>query len=323
MALPALTHRRLATVNAAGLTIAQVLDAIWAGVDPSVTTYSDGSTRTFSGSTATGWTWTRVQVNGVTEAVYASPPGGTMNQRVVLAGRSAAPTPSPVVLGPESFTPQGLLLGMALEAGAFTTWNAGSPFTSGYWSGYTRLGQAVNTMSTSVTMTIYESQETIVVQLVAGGTAVMYAGSGAWLDPETSAAAAAENDGRRYCFWTSGTTVSTSMLGSSAQVFVHSTSAGQREHTYVKRPGGTTTDPARRCYNTAGMSISEMTNLAGELALPPLWLSASSGWAGRLRECCFVRGMLLQQTVTFGGSIIGLALAPTTNTTGDCLLLKY
>ena len=118
MSLVALTHRRLATVNASAMTIPALLDAFWAAVDPAVTTYSDGSTRSFSGSTATGWTWTRVQVTGVTEMLYGTPPGGSLAQRVVIAGRATAPTPSPTMIAPDTFLASGLLVSHQLSAGA-------------------------------------------------------------------------------------------------------------------------------------------------------------------------------------------------------------
>ena len=325
MALTPLTHRRLATVTSAGLTINQVLDAVWTGVAPTVTTYSDGSTRLFSGTGATGWTWTLVQVSGVTEAVYATPPGGTLNQRFILAGRSAAPTPSPTMLAPETFLASGLHLGLALNAGAFTTWNAAAPFTSGYFSGYTRLGQAVNTMSTSITMTIYESQEDITVELVAAGTAIMLCGGGAYVDPDTSAALAAESDGRRYGLWTSGTTAPTTYLANATagNIFTHNAAAGNVSHTYLKRQGTNTTDAARRMWFTATPTISEMTNAAGELVGIPIPIASTVAYGGRLREKTFVRGMLRNQIVSNAGATVGYALAPSTTTTGDCILLKY
>lgn len=325
MALVALTHRRLADVTAGTLTMPAVLDAIWASVSSAVTTYSDGSPRSFSGPSATGWTWNRVQVSGVTESLWAFPPGGTMSQRVVIAGRSAAPTPSPVILAPESFLASGLMIGHALEAGAFTTWNAASPFTTGRWSGYTRLGQAVTTMGSPIVVSVIETQETITLLLRVGGTAIMAAGAGAYVDPETTSAAACESDGRRYGLWTCGSTLSTTMLGTgtSGIMFVHTTSAGQMAHTYLWRPGVSVMDTARRPYLSAVMTITEMTNLAGEIAGPPIHITASSGWGGRVREMTFVRGMLYQQVVSNAGTIAGLALAPSTTTTGDCILMKY
>lgn len=323
MALVALTHRRLAQVTSAGLTISQVLDAIWTGVAPTVTTYADGSTRSFSGTGATGWTWSLVQPSGVTEALVATPPGGSLAQRVIIAGRSAAPTPSPTMLAPEVFTASAIHMGLATNAGAFTSWNAASPFTSGYFSGYTRMGNAVTGFSSPIQLRVYETQEDITIEMLVGGTAIMIMGAGAIVDPAPNAANA-ESDGRRYGLWTCGNTMVSAMLGSAAvgTLFGHSSSIGNA-HTYIKRPGVTTTETARRIWNSSTPTAGEMTTLAGEFPGAPIDLVASSGWAGRLREKTWVRPMLFGQSITNAGAIKGYALAPLTAATGDTVLLEY
>lgn len=328
MSLVALTHRRLATVNASALTMAAVLDAFWAAVDPSVTTYSDGSARSFSGTGATGWTWTRVQVAGVTEALYATPPGGTMNQRVIIAGRSAAPTPSPLMLAPETFTANTLLVGHQLGAGAFTTWNAALPFTNTRFSGYTRLGTVVTTGATSIACCIYESQETIWVECLYNGTLVVLACAGAMYDPETTASAAAETDGRRYGLITCGGQMVSNFLGSAGTgtLWVHSTSGGGNAHGYIWRPGSTTIDTvSRQWLTTGGFTAILGTDLAGQYAGQTLFMSASSSWAGRIREVSWGRPMLYHQRIESSPGVVGAyALAwSTTSATGDALFLKY
>lgn len=323
MALTPLTHRRLATVTAAGTATSQVLDAIWTGVAPTVTTYSDGSTRSFSGTSATGWTWTLVQVLGVTEAVYATPPGGSLAQRIIIAGRSVAPTPSPTMLSPDTFTASGLMMAHALNAGTFTTWNAASPFTSGYFSGYMRLGGATTSFTAPVAVTIYESQEDITVQLLVGGTAALFMGGGAIVDP-APAAANAESDGRRYGMYTCGLTAVSAMLagGSTGTLFLHTASNGNT-HTYLKRPGLSTTETARKLWLSNAATVAEMTTLGAELPGATIDLVASSGWAGRLREKTWVRPMLFGQVITNGGTIKGYGLAPLTTANGDTVLLEY
>jgi hypothetical protein len=327
MSLEALKHRRLATVNAASMTIPAVLDAFWAAVDPTVTTYSDGSTRSFSGVGATGWTWTRVQVGGTTEALYATPPGGSLAQRVVIAGRSAAPTPSPTMIAPDTFVASGLMIGHQLSAGAFTTWNAATPFTNARWSGYTRLGNAVTTYS-SIAVCIYESQETIWVEMLTNGTAVLVVPIGAIYDPETLTAAACETDGRRYGFATVGTTALTNnFLGSATTgtLWQPGPSAGN-SHAYMWRPGSTTIDTSARAWGSNGTSTAVMqTNLAGEFAGTPLFMSSTSGWVGRVRECYWGRPVLYHQRIdTTPGVIAAYGMAwSTTSATGDGLLLKY
>ena len=327
MSLETLKHRRLATVNAASMTIPAVLDAFWTVVDPTVTTYSDGSARAFSGSGATGWTWTRVQVGGVTEALYATPPGGTLSQRVVIAGRSAAPAPSPTMIAPDIFVASGLLIGHQLSAGAFTTWNSATPFTNGRWSGYTRLGAAVTTY-TSVACCVYETQETIWVEMLTNTTSVLVAPIGAIYDPETMSAAACETDGRRYGFITPGSAALVSNFlgaGATGTLWAHSTSAGN-PHGYIWRPGVTTIDTVSRQWTSTGAATATLqTNLAGEFAGTPLFMPSTSGWVGRVRECYWGRPVLYHQRIdTTPGVIAAYGIAHSTSSaTGDALLLKY
>ena len=327
MSLEALKHRRLATVNATAMTIPAVLDAFWAVVDPAVTTYSDGSARAFSGTGATGWTWTRVQVLGVTEAIWGKPPGGTMDQRVVIAGRAANPTPSPTMITPDSFNLSGVHVGHQLSAGTFTTWNAQYPFTNLRWSGYTRLGAAVTTY-TSVSVCIYESQEVIWVEMLANGTSVFVAPVGAMYDPETVTAAACETDGRRYGFLTvGGTALASNFLGSAVTgtLWVAGGNAANA-HGYIWRPGSTTVETVSRVWLSNGASTANIqTNLAGEFAGTPLFMSATSGWVGRVRECYWGRPVLYHQRIdTTPGVIAAYGIGwSTSSATGDALLLKY
>lgn len=326
MSLVALTHRRLATVSAGSATIAALLDAIWAVVDPTVTTYSDGSARAFTGAGATGWTWTRYQNGGVTEALYATPPGGTMNQRVILAGRSAAPTPSPTMIAPDTFLASSLLISHQLSAGAFTTWNGATPFTNGRFMGYTRATASAASFAT-LAACVYETQETIIVEILTNGTGVQFALAGAIYDPETTAAASAETDGRRYGVVVCGGALISNFFGTSGSgtMWVHGTGAGAA-HGYVWRPGVSIVDTVVRQWTTTGaQTIAQMTDLAGQFPGQPLFMAASSGWAGRIREMFWSRPMLYHTRVESSPGVISAygVGASVSSATGDALFLKY
>lgn len=328
MSLVALTHRRLATVGAGSATIAALLDAIWAVVDPTVVTYSDGSTRSFSGAGATGWTWTRYQNAGVTEALYATPANGTMAQRVILAGRSAAPSPVPTMIAPDTFASSlsTLLISHQLSAGAFTTWNSATPFTNARFMGYTRATPAATSFAT-LAACIYETQETIIVEILTNGTGVQFALAGAIYDPETTAAAAGETDGRRYGVVVCGGALASNFLGSSASggMWVHGTGASVA-HGYIWRPGVNVVDTVARNWTTTGaQTIAQMTDLAGQFPGQPLFIPASSGWAGRVREIFWSRPMLYHTRVESSPGVIsayGMG-SSVSSATGDGLFLKY
>lgn len=327
MSLETLKHRRLATVNAATMTIPAVLDAFWAIVDPTVTTYSDGSARAFSGVGATGWTWVRYQNGGVTEALYATPANGALDQRVVIAGRSAAPAPSPTMISPDTFLASGLLVGQQLSAGAFTTWNSATPFTNARWSGYTRLGNAATTY-TSIACCVYETQETLWVEMLVNGASVLCVPIGALYDPETVSAAACETDGRRYGFTTSGgTPLGSNFLGTAGTttLWAQGVNAGNT-HGYIWRPGVTTIDTVARQWTSTGAATAvTQTNLAGEFAGTPLFIASTSGFVGRIRETYWGRPVLYHQRVdTTPGVVAAYGIAHSTSSaTGDALFLKY
>jgi len=327
VSLVALTHRRLGTVAAGTMTIQSLLDAIWAVVDPAVATYSDGSTRTFSGATATGWTWTRYQNAGVTEALYATPPGGSLDQRVILAGRSAAPAPSPTMIGPDTFLASGLLISHQLSAGAFTTWNGATPFTNPRFMGYTRvMGATAATGFTSMSACVYETQETIIVEILTN-TGVLVAFAGAIYDPETTAAAATETDGRRYGVVVTGGALVSNFLGTNTNgvLWAHSTSAGNA-HGFVWKPGINAIDTVARLWTSVGsQTIANYTDLAGQFPGQPMFMSAAAAWIGRVREMSLCRSMLYHNRVESSPGVIGAyGLAwSTTSATGDALFLKY
>jgi hypothetical protein len=313
-------------VSAGSATIAALLDAIWTAVDPTVATYSDGSARAFSGSGATGWTWTRYQNAGVTEALYATPANGTMNQRVILAGRSVAPAPSPTMIAPDTFLASSLLISHQLSAGAFTSWNAALPFTNGRFMGYTRATASAASFAT-LAACVYETQETIIVEILTNGTGVQFALAGAIYDPETTAAAAGETDGRRYGVVVCGGALISNFFGTSGSgtMWVHGTGAGAA-HGYVWRPGVSTVDTvSRQWLTTGGQTIAQMTDLAGQFPGQPLFMAASSGWAGRIREMFWSRPMLYHTRVESSPGVISAygVGASTSSATGDALFLKY
>lgn len=329
MSLTALTHRKLATTTSSGTAINNVLDAIWAAVDQStVITYADGSSRAFSGTGATGWTWSRIQPTaGTTEAIWAKPPGGTMDQRVIIAGRSAAPTPAATMLSPDTFPSSGLIIGHQLSAGAFTTWNSATPFTNARFTGYTRMGPSTATLTAPIQVSIIESQDTIEFELIsASGASIYGCGAGGLCDPETSDAADAETDGIRYGVWTVGASVmATTMLAnnSTGTVFNHSTSAGNN-HFYLWRPGLNAVDTVRRMANyTFTPTVQEFTTNSGKYPGVPLYGGGSLSWGGRIREVHMIRPLLNGQVITSGGTIKGYAWSNNIATSNDTILFRY
>jgi len=320
MSLSALHHRRLATTTPATNGITDVLNAIWAAVQPSVTTYADGTTRTAGSGTA--WTWARYQNQGVTEAVYGTPPTGSLAQRVLFVGSVANPTPSQTMLI-DTWSNSRLHIGLVKNAGAFNAWNASSPFTTGQFTGYTMIG---TTLTTPITITIFESEETVQIGVgVATAGALHGAGAGAIIDPDTGDAADAETDGRVYGLWTSGSNILSNMLTNAAtNTFMnHGTSSGG-SHFVTFAPGTGTIVPSVRENFYFSITAAQRTTRAGKFPGTPLYVTSTSNWVGRVREIRVIRPAIFGQRLdTTPGTIKGYVYAQSTSTNGDAVLLEY
>jgi hypothetical protein len=232
------------------------------------------------------------------------------------------------MIGPDTFLASGLMISHQLSAGAFTTWNAALPFTNSRFMGYTRVtGATAATGFTSMTACVYETQETIIVELLTNGTGVQFALAGAIYDPESVASAVGETDGRRYGVVVCGGALVSNFLGGGATgaMWVHSTAAGNG-HGYVWRPGVTTVDTTARAWTTTGtQTATTMTDLAGQFPGNPLYMQGSANWVGRVREMSWGRPLLYHQRIESSPSVTtayGMGWS-TTSATGDALFLKY
>jgi hypothetical protein len=232
------------------------------------------------------------------------------------------------MISPDTFASAAsqLLISHQLGAGAFTTWNSATPFTNARFMGYTR-AMTTPTAFSSAAACIYETQETIIVEILTSGTGVQFALAGAIYDPETTAAAAAETDGRRYGVVVCGGALVANFLGSAANgtMWVHNGTANNA-HGYIWRPSVNIVDTVARNWTTTGaQTIAQMTDLAGQFPGQPLFIPASSGWAGRVREMFWARPMLYHTRVESSpGVISAYAMASSVSSaSGDALFLKY
>jgi hypothetical protein len=320
MSLSALHHRRLATTSPATNGITDVLNAIWTAVQPSVTTYADGTTRT--AGTGTAWTWTRYQAAGVTQAVYGTPPTGSLAQRVLFVGATANPTPTPTMLI-DVWSNNRLHIGLVKNAGAFNAWNAASPFTTGHFTGYTQIGA---TLTTPVAITIFESEETVQIAIGIGTAGALHgAGAGAIIDPDTGDAADGETDGRIYGIWTVGSgTFSTMLTNAATNTFMNHGASSTNSHFVTFAPGNGTIVPTTRENFYFSITAAQRTTRAGKFPGTPLYVTSTSNWVGRVREIRVIRPAIFGQRLdTTPGTIKGYVYAQSTSTNGDSVLLEY
>lgn len=322
MSLAALHHRKLVTVTATTNGIADMLNAIWAAVQPSVTTYTDGTTRVFT-SGGTGWTWSRYQNLGVTQAVYASPPSGSLAQRIIIAGATTTPSPSPTMII-DTYLANRLHIGINKNSGNFNAWNAALPFTSGQWSGYVQLG--TNSPTAPVSFIIFESEETIQIGMTTGSAGAMYgAGAGALIDPDTGDAVDAESDGRIYGVWTGGSSVlATTMLNFAlVNTFMGHGGSSTNAHFLTFTPGSATMVATLREIGTNAQTAANRTTRAGRFPATVMYAVCAANWCGRIREIRLIRPASFGQRIDAAGVNKGYVFASSTTTPGDSVLMEY
>jgi hypothetical protein len=322
MSLPALHHRKLTTATAASGGIVDMLNAIWAAVEPSVTTYTDGTTRVFTAG-GTGWTWSRYQSGGITQAVYASPPNGTLAQRIIIAGATTTPAPSPTMIL-DTYVANRLHIGINKNSGAFNAWNAALPFTSGQWSGYVALGAAAPLVP--LAFSIYETEETVQIGVLTGSSGAMYgAGLGALIDPDTGDAVDAESDGRIYGMWTVGTsTLATAMLNSATvNVFMGHGGSATNAHFLTFTPGSATMVATLREIGINAQTAANRTTRAGRFPATVMYAVCAANWCGRIREIRLIRPATFGQRVDAAGVNKGYVFSFSTLTGGDSVLMEY
>lgn len=320
MSLAALHHRKLNTTTAATNGIADVLNAIWAAVQPSVTTYSDGTTRTAGSGTA--WTWARYQNAGVTEAVYGTPPTGSLAQRVLFVGAAATPTPSPTMLI-DTWSNNRLHIGLVKNAGAYNAWNAASPFTTGQFTGYSMVG---TTLAAPVTITIFETEETIQIGIGVGSSGGVHgAGAGGLVDPDTNDAVDGETDGRIYGLWTvGGGTLNTMLTNASTNAFMGHSSGSSNSHFVTFTPGTANVVATTRENFYFNLTTTQRTTRNSKFPGSPLYVVSASNWVGRVREMRVIRPALFGQRLDISpGNIKGYVYAQSSSTNGDAVLMEY
>jgi hypothetical protein len=158
------------------------------------------------------------------------------------------------------------LIGVNKNGGAYNSWDAALPMTSGQWSGYYRgVYSALNATATIVRC--YVSQETIFVQCIGSATVQGWMYAGALLQPYTNdTSLACETDGRIYGMTVSGGTssVAAAWLATTSSMFSHQTAASQL-HSAVFQPNTATMYACglRTVYNSGGGAVAELTDGSG------------------------------------------------------------
>jgi hypothetical protein len=325
--LPTLGWYRLPDQVCAAATINALLDAIYAALTQTVDVFA-----VTLPSSAT-WTWAKDSPAGTTQAVYttALPSGTPMTRglKIIIAGKTGAPTPQMWV---DSFTASNVLIGYALNAGAYNAWDAASPFTSGVFSGYIRVG-GTTFNATATYVRAYVSAEAIFLQIVNAATTQCWCSAGAIVEPLTSDTVNdGETDNRVYGMMASGGTAATNytFTGAATQgVWEHSATGGGGHcglaipGTLVSGAGGI--NAATRYINMfAATTTTQFVTPSGAIFSGPLWMGKSSqtGALGRLREIYLFGKKQSGLSYTLAGTAKLHVVSKDTSTDVDAFALK-
>jgi hypothetical protein len=295
--LPTLTFYRLGDVTPASSNIQGLLDAIH-GADYT----TDYRARTLASTHQ--WTKARYQNAGTTEAVYLTAPSGTpmtLVPKIIFAG-AAAGSPTMYV---DTILASALHVGINKNSGSFNAWTAALPFTSGQFSGFTRVGPtAIN--STATTVRIYVSEEILILDIWSSPTAHYPVIVGALVEAHTDdTSTATETDSRLYGAVTQGgaAALSASFLSTAGLYLDHLTS-NNNPHAYVFQPNTSSIYGAGRdvIMQTAAVVGGEVDPTNAHIGRAVTFARSSAtgnqGGAalGRLREVYFLGAVQGAQT---------------------------
>jgi hypothetical protein len=249
----------------------------------------------------------------------------------IVAGASALPGSGPTMISPDTNAINRLNLGMVKNPGAYTTWSAANPFTSGNFSGYATLSPAT-TVITYVTLYMWECQEAWIAMLFnAGGTQGYVMGGGAFVNPLSTAALNAESDGRCYSINTTGATqfVSNtwiSNISGSVGPF-RGTTGANGSRWYQFQPGtGSLRTIIRMTAGTAAALSSTSTAPNGDFPYIPMFdmLDATSNqYMGELRQIGATRAARTGQRWANGATIVAYILSAQTGTDREAAAMLY
>jgi len=316
MSLITLHFKKIAPVAVAAATMDGVLDTIYTALGAA--TYYDASART--PGTGSAWTVSRYQSDGVTEAVYASPPAEYgLAQRVILAGCASAK--SPTMRTPDTWATNNLLMGINKNSGAYNAWDDALPFTSGQWFGYWKLATAVDT---AAYVHIIESEEILVVGIeTTSGT--LYCGiAGALIDAYSTNALDCESDGRLYGMITSGVVLPASILHLTTKFLDHYNS-NTGAHAGVFIPGTANIYICVRSliYGTTAGANSLILSSGAPVTLPIFYSGYSSKqFYGLLREIMYCPISRTGRRLAQSGADKGYVLGSSSNSDHDCILFE-
>lgn len=334
MSLPHMAWRYVGTRTFGTASMASLMDELF--TLGTATTYADNTSRT-PGSGSAG-TWTRVQISNVTECLHVNTPVNALNTRIMIGGATYTPSPSPTMHAGETYAASSLMVNLVKNAGAFTTWNSATPFTTGQVFGWGKWWSTANGVGN---IYLWEAREAIAVIATnaSGGSALGFF-AGAIVDPETNDTTTdAESDGRLYGIVRSGS--STTISGTFwTDAYNGNADFGQNRFLMSHTTGTINTRPYNAVFAPGSASLMPMSSMWSFISSPsPTGLKTRSGqfarlaiaWRGtavdnifgRFREVFAYSDAQLPARQTDGSNIIGYAYCGSSVSQVDSLLLEH
>lgn len=322
MSLPHMEWRYVGTRTFGTASMASLMDELF--TLGTASTYADGTTRT-AGSGSAG-TWSRVQISSVTECLHVTPPVNAINSRIMIGGATYTPSPSPTMASPDTYTASSLMVNLVKNAGAFTTWNAASPFTSGQTFGW---GKWWSTSNGAGNVYLWEGKEAIAVIATnaSGGSALGFL-AGAIIDPESSDTTTdGESDGRVYgVVRTGGSTAMSTTALLQGSGFLYSANVDNANYAGFFSPGSASLIRFGAAFShVSAPSATSLKTRSGQFARLALTMRSSSpdNFIGRLREVYAYSDAQLPARQTDGANVIGYAYCGSSVSQVDSLLLEH
>lgn len=292
-------------------------------------TYADGTAR--NAGTDCAWTATTFLNASVPVAVSLAPPSSSLSQRIIYAGGSTSPSPSPTMIGSDVYSNSNnrVVFGLAKNTidGTYVNWSNSNPYTSGSFTGYAGI---CNTTNLSF-IHVYESQETVMTIFELNTNQVQIGLAGALLDPETTTAGNFESDGKIYGVSSSGYLAAGTVINNSygtvgTQNFLSygGVTAGYAKTYIFNFNSGGIINITNKSIGPSPTNNNHFKNTSGEFVRQQIFMEAGGGglFYGRLREITTFPIGLSFTKFAISNVVNGFIIGSNSTSTSQCLLLK-
>lgn len=305
MALPKLLWKKIATRGFAG-DWSVLLDNIYECLQSP--TYYNGEART----SAHAHSVEKIISGSVTIGLRGTPPVNPgLGFKWIIMRHVVGGTPTMITSGvgriADTYQANFLYAGITKGAGDYTSWDAANPFSTGNFSGYSRITDSRTSFARA---TILESREAIAISFDtgAGGNTMFLFVGGAFIEPIVNEPGEAESDGRLYSMLCSRLPVGQISSTSNDELFNSANDA----NFLVFNPAVSTMSSAASAIRLTFSNGQSLTTRSGIHTLTfPLFISrdATNFMIGKSRGLALVNNMNHDTVLQRGGNDVAYTLS--------------